>query len=711
MPLDTVRRILMRQGAMALHQGRAGEAIGYFKRLASLFPRDIEILLNLAICLRRDNQPVIAVRVIARLLALQPDHWRALLQLGQIHQAAGRLDAAIPPYAAAVRLVPDDNDAAQFLVAALANAGRFAEAGIACERALATLPDNGKLWFNLGVVRARLGQMDGAENAYLEAARLLPGQPEPLRKLTLLQIQQRRGEQALPWLHRLLVLEPTDKMAWSSLGTVLKNRGDYRKSISVLSNAARLTPGITAATLGLCMARLPMIFREEAEMAACRDDYRQNLRQLADAGWETPAALADAADAVCGFQPYYLPYQEQCDLELQKLHGGLVHRVLTARWPQWATTPTLAPPHPDERIRVGIVSGFFRWHTIWKLFLRGWMEFDRNRFQVTAYSTGPTSDATTTVARTGDERFVTAGSYAEMAAKVAEDAPHVLLYPEIGMDNVAAKLAGLRLAPVQCASWGHPETTGLPSMDWFLTSDLMEPDGGEACYSEKVLRLPGLGIRYDRLPVKTQPTDFSRFGIPTDATLFLCCQFLPKYLPQYDALLPRIAVRHPKACFAFISVNKPMVERCLRDRLEAAFAAVGLDAARHVVFLPYLQPGQYAALNDRADIYLDSIGWSGGNTTLEAVAHALPVVTLPGALMRGRHSAAILRQVGVEETIARDPDDYVELALRLAEDSSFRRSVVERMETGEERIYQDRAPLGALEQFLERLVKHSGECQ
>lgn len=704
-----LRRRLLRHGATALAQGRAGEAAECYRRLAVLVPHDLDVLHNLALCLRRDGRPEIAERALRRLLALQPDYHRGLLQLGQIHQAAQRWPQAIGWYERAAHLQPHDADAAQFLVAALAGTGRYAEAEAACQRTLAVQPRNGRLWFNLGVVRARLNR-PGVEDAYLEAARLLPTQPEPLRKLTLLLVQQRRGEQALPWLRRLLALQPDEVLAWSNLGTILKNLGDARGGVDALARAARLAPGLSTAAFGLCMAQLPMVYRDAAEMATARSAYAGHLRRLAATGWDSPAALHDAAEAVCAFQPYYLPYQERCDRELQELHGSLVHRVLTARWPHWAERPPTPPPAAGERIRVGIVSGFFRWHTIWKLFLRGWMEFDRDRFQVTAYSTTPSPDATTAVARGGFERFVHDAAYAGMAARIAADAPHVLLYPEIGMDNAAAKLAALRLAPLQCASWGHPETTGLPSMDWFLTSDLMEPADGEACYSERLLRLPGLGIRYGRLEVEEQATDFTRFGIPADATLFLCCQFLSKYLPQYDALLPRIAARHPAARFAFITLNKPLLERCLRDRLDAAFAAAGLAAERHVVFLPYLQPGQYAALNRRADVYLDTIGWSGGNTTLEAVACGLPVVTLPGALMRGCHSAAILRQAGVEETIALDADHYVELAVRLAEDPEFRRRIGEELVRGQERIYQDRRPLQALETFLEEQIRGPGHA-
>ena len=76
---------------------------------------------------------------------------------------------------------------------------------------------------------------------------------------------------------------------------------------------------------------------------------------------------------------------------------------------------------------------------------------------------------------------------------------------------------------------------------------------------------------------------------------------------------------------------------------------------------------------------LDSIGWSGGNTTLEALAQDLPVVTYQGALMRGRVSAGMLRMMGMPETVAATIDDYVALAVRMGKDPAWRAEIRQRV--------------------------------
>src|SRR5262249_5268088 len=150
-------------------------------------------------------------------------------------------------------------------------------------------------------------------------------------------------------------------------------------------------------------------------------------------------------------------------------------------------------------------------------------------------------------------------------------------------------------------------------------------------------------------------------------------QSLFKYLPQYDEIFARIARAVPDSQFAFVEFSRlPHATEQFRRRLASVFSAAGLDFARHCIFLPRLDQRRFVAASGACDIFLDSIGWSGCNSTLESLPHDLPIVTLEGALMRGRHSAAILRMMGVTETIAASVDDYVALAVRLATDAAFK---------------------------------------
>jgi predicted O-linked N-acetylglucosamine transferase (SPINDLY family) len=81
---------------------------------------------------------------------------------------------------------------------------------------------------------------------------------------------------------------------------------------------------------------------------------------------------------------------------------------------------------------------------------------------------------------------------ADVAAARRQIADHqldVLFYTDIGMDPVTYFLAFARLAPVQCTTLGHPVTTGIPTLDYFISGADLEPTDVDGHYTEKLVRL------------------------------------------------------------------------------------------------------------------------------------------------------------------------------------------------------------------------------
>ena len=216
-------------------------------------------------------------------------------------------------------------------------------------------------------------------------------------------------------------------------------------------------------------------------------------------------------------------------------------------------------------------------------------------------------------------------------------------------------------------------TTGLPTMDYFLTSDLMEPEGGELAYTEKLIRLPNLSVHYEPLRQGKPKFDRSHFGLPDDALLYFCPQSLYKYLPDHDQLYPLIARQVPKSRFVFLqNAAADTLNARFSARIARTFAKHGLDADKHVTMLPYQGPDEYHALNCLCDLFLDSIEWSGFNTAMEAANTGLPVITWPREQMRGRHTYGVIKMMGHDEAIATSFSDYVALAIRMGNDEDFR---------------------------------------
>ena len=448
---------------------------------------------------------------------------------------------------------------------------------------------------------------------------------------------------------------------------------------------------------------LPILYDTQQQIDSYRRRFAEGLQRIIrEVPLETPGQRESALSAIGRSSNKYLPYQGQNDRDLQVMYGGWVQRVMEANYPQ-RSAPDPMPP-VDGKIRVGYLTAFsgrFLNLSAAKLF-GGWIrELDREQFEVFAYHADRADGPSEEVLRWNIPFRQFSGNVGEIAATVRADRLHVLIYLDFGIHPRMAQLAALRLAPIQCVAWDTPLTSGMPAMDYFLSSDLMEPDDGQEHYSEELIRLPGVGVSFIKpvIPAVLFTKVRRDFGLRDNAVVYLCCQSIFKYSPAQDDVVVRIARQVPEAEFVFLTTNE-LAGNDLRARMERAFAAADLSANESCVFLGEMDLLDYWNLHQVGDVCLDTLGWSGGVTTFEAIACGLPVVTLPGRLMRARHSSAILRQLGVMETVASDTAHYVDIAVRLGLDRKWRKTVLDRMAAGYQRLYSDTRSIRSLEEFV-----------
>jgi protein O-GlcNAc transferase len=237
------------------------------------------------------------------------------------------------------------------------------------------------------------------------------------------------------------------------------------------------------------------------------------------------------------------------------------------------------------------------------------------------------------------------------------------------------QMAALRLAPIQCATWLHPVTSGMPTIDYFLSSEAMEPENAAEHYSEQLIRLPKLGMSCTKPIIPTLTKKRADFQLRDDAVVYLSCQSLSKYLPQHDYIYPEIAQKVSQSQFVFVARQSPLITEKFQQRLKQAFAKYGLKDEDYCIILPRQTIISYWQLNLLADIFLDTFNWSGGITTLEAIACNLPIVTCPGELMRGRQSYGMLKILSLTDTIAQDETEYIDIAVKLGLDAEWRHTL------------------------------------
>jgi protein O-GlcNAc transferase len=452
---------------------------------------------------------------------------------------------------------------------------------------------------------------------------------------------------------------------------------------------------------------LPILYDSQIQIGQYRRRFEEGLQRIIDEiPLETAADWQRALAAIGKNVNKYLGYQGYNDQKLQEQYGGWVHRIMAANFPQFAQSPPMPPLGAGGRLRIGYVSARFRDTSVTKSFL-GWLrEHDDERISAFAYHASRHTDAITDQVRSVVENFrELASAPGDAADTIRNDKLHVLVFLDVGMEPYMTQLAALRLAPIACAAWDYPVTSGLPSIDYFLSGESMEPEDAQEHYSEKLVRLPGLGVHYAKpaIPIGLLFKNRRDFGIRDDAVVYLTSQTIFKCLPVQDQLYAQIARLVPNSQFVFLVTNE-IVRSDLERRLGRAFVAAGLNAADRCVLLPEMAKFDYWNLHRNADVVLDTIGWSGGVSTFEAVALGVPVVTLPGSFMRGRQSSAILSQLDATGTIAHTQEEYVEIAVRLGLDPLCRQRIVEHMALGHSRIYSDTRCVRALEEFFRRVV-------
>lgn len=677
-----------------LGAGRSDEAADLFRRLAAARPELPDGPFGLGNALYAAGRIDEAIAAFRTALARQADHPGATLNLAQLLSGAGRAEAALElidgalvrhpgvpefhyargaalraagdltqaaeAYRAALELRPDFLEARFNLGAALQEQGALDEAAACYERVLESAPDHARAHNNLGTVHAERADHARAQACYERALRLDPGDPEPLVNFGNSYTEQGQTEDAARSYRAALALRP-------SAGTRFR-----------------------LATL------LPVIPACVDEIVEARARYAAALDELA----ADPPTLADPLVEV-GKTTFLLAYHGENDRDLQCRLAETYARACPALLE--------AAPHcagwrgpADKRIRIGFVSRYLRAHTIGRLMAETIRRLDRTRFHVTVFRFPQEDDAMAcAIAESADAAATLPPDLAAMRRVIGEARLDVLHYPDIGMEPASYFLGFSRLAPVQCVFWGHPDTTGLPGIDHFLSSAAFEPEGAAAHYAEDLVLLPSANVCYARPERPAEPPSRSALGLPEAGTLYLCPQSLFKLRPEFDLVLRRILEGDPGSTLGLLAGNNPHWTSLLRARLERNLG----PTASQVHFVGRLPYQGFLGLLAAADVMLDTTVFCGGNTTLEGLAMGTPIVTLPSPYLRGRLSAGFYAKMGYEDLVARDEEDYVRIALALGTEADAREAARTRIAEASPVLYGDERPVRELEGFLVQAVE------
>jgi predicted O-linked N-acetylglucosamine transferase (SPINDLY family) len=691
-------------GRLLRRAGRGEEALDSYRHALELSPGSIVAQLRVGETLTALGRPQEAVAALEAAVAAHPDYAALHNSLGLALREAGRLDDALAACQRAVALEPGLYLARFNVGNLLREKGFLAEAATAYRGAIGVNPSIAEFHNNLGNVLKEMGNAQEALACYHQALALKPDFADALYNAAQLLRDSGQVEEAIGAFRSVLDARPDMVEAHYDLGNLLKNRGDKAGALACYRKALQVDPDYAEARWAYAMTQLPMVAEDEAEFSRSRTEFAAELAALEC--WCEASGPEKAARAVGVQQPFYLAYQEEDHREVLARYGTLCARLM-GTWQEAAGLRRAAIVTRAE-IRVGVVSAHIHDHSVWNAIVKGWLQrLDRNRFDLRLFHLGKANDVETALAKTMATHYTYGKTdLVEWAQLILGHQLDVLIYPEIGMDPTTAKLASLRLAPLQAAAWGHPHTTGLPTIDAFLSAEGLEPPGAEAHYTERLVRLPGLGCSLEPAKLAPAAVDLAALGIREGAPLLVCAGTPFKYTPRHDAVLAAIARRLGECQFVFFTPkNADALMQRLRERVQRSFAAASLDLDAFAVFVPWQSRAQFYGLMAQADVFLDTMGFSGFNTALQAIECGLPVAAWEGRFLRGRLASGILRRMGMDELVADSDAAYVETAVKLAQDAAWWGAARERMIAARPRLYGDAEPVRALEKFLEGAVR------
>jgi len=276
----------------------------------------------------------------------------------------------------------------------------------------------------------------------------------------------------------------------------------------------------------------------------------------------------------------------------------------------------------------------------------------------------------------------------------------VLYYWEIGTDMLNYFLPFYRLAPVQCTSWGVQVTSGIPSVDYYLSSALVEPSVAGEHYSETLLTADTL-LTYQFRQEPRNSTAAARWRRSEHEHLYLTAQHAGKLHPDFDELIIGILRRDPRG--VFVTTVNPAGPQAVAflHRLNHQAA----DVADRVRLVGRLSKEDYFSLLQSAHVVLDPPHFGGVNSTYDAVSLSKPIVTCPSAFHRGRYTAACLLKMEMSDGVVEDGKAYIERAVQLGTDAEYRLDFSRRLSQRQESLFEDPRAVSAHEELFHQLIE------
>jgi predicted O-linked N-acetylglucosamine transferase (SPINDLY family) len=660
---------------------------------------DAEAYNNLGITLQELGRLEDAEASCKKAIKLKPDYAEAHYNLGNTLKKLGRLEDAKTSYHKAIAIKPDYVDAHYNLGITLQELGRLEDAEASYKKAIAIKPDYVDAYLNLGNTLRELGRLEDAEASYKKAIAIKPDYAIAHNNLGNILKQLGRLEDAETSYKKAIELNPKLPLAHSNFGLLLGDRGLWEESVKSHQTSVTLDPSSVVYRWTLTMSQIPKVVENECDTSKFLSQFNTELTKLSV--FIDLKRMDKASKSVGKLHPYYIAYFKNNNKDLLMKYGKICSDVMRFWQEKRLNLSLQSKLNNTKKIKLGIISSHIRYHSVWNAFLKGIItQIDKEQFDLYIYYLEGSHDEETNTAKNNVYRFISGPKSLEAWYDIINnDNLDVVFFPEIGMNQKTLQLASMRIAKSQLTSWGHPETSGLPTIDYYLSASILEDSNSANNYSEKLVCLDNMGCYFDPPSLEKEDIDLSTFGINLSSNILLCLGVPNKFHPDNDWIFIEISKRIADHQLIFMQDHESSY-KVLEKRLRLKFKNNGLKSEGKIIFIPYLTRNGFNTLMNAGKILLDNIYFSSFNTSMQALGCNLPVVTMQGNFMRSKAASGMLKMIKVEELIATNEKKYIEIIEKLVNNDEYYKFLKDKIKNNIDLLYRDTAPIRSLEKFL-----------
>src|SRR5271170_2447549 len=648
-------------GIVLQQVGQSEQAAEEFRTAIKLKPDYAEAHNMLGVVLAAGGDYAAALQSYQKALEYKPDYAETHNNLGNLYRDRQQVQEAIAQYQLAIGYKPDLAEAHNNLGNMLRQRQQFPEAIAEYRLAIGFNPNLLDAYNHLGSALRSAGQFDQAIETYRQAIQIKPTDYEMYYSLGDGYYDAGKLAQAADAYRAALKLKPDYAEVHCQLGNVLNSMGAFDEAVLSYRMALKLKPDFAEAHCRLCNG-----YKDQGRLDEMIQAYHEALKSHPD----SKDIYSNLAYAL-----YFLP-----DYDAAEIHEA------QKKWNDRFAAPLKEyfQPHendrdPERKLRIGFVSPDFYDHCQSFFTIPLLSHLNREQWEIYCYSNVLKPDAVTDRIRGHADawRTITDVKDQDAAEMIRDDKIDILVDLTLHMALNRLLVFAYKPAPVQVTWLGYPGSTGLETMDYRLSDPYLDPPGTDlSVYSEQTLRLPETFWCYD--PQTEEPPANDPSAAKNGFVTFGCLNNFAKVNARVPELWGKVMAACADSRLILLAPTGSARQRFL-DQLKKH----GIDPAR-VEFVDRMSRTDYLKLHQRIDIALDPFPCNGHTTSMDAIWMGVPVVTLTGNTAISRGGRSILSNIGVPELIAETPEEYVNIATKLAGDlprlAELRRTLRGRME-------------------------------